>query len=42
MACPRGRINGGGTPRIKKKAQINKNLCMACGTCIAYLLVCLF
>ena len=34
MACPGGCINGGGTPRIEKKSQINENLCIACGTCI--------
>lgn len=34
MACPGGCINGGGTPRIEKKPQIDENLCIACGTCI--------
>jgi len=34
MACPGGCINGGGTPRIEKKSQIDENLCIACGTCI--------
>lgn len=34
MACRGGCINGGGTPRIEKKSQINQNLCIACGTCI--------
>ena len=34
MACTGGCINGGGTPRIEKKSQINENLCIACGTCI--------
>ncbi|WP_244832941.1 [FeFe] hydrogenase, group A [Clostridium sp. BJN0001] len=34
MACEGGCINGGGTPRIEKKSQINQNLCIACGTCI--------
>ena len=34
MACPGGCINGGGTPRIEKKSQINGELCIACGTCI--------
>lgn len=34
MACSGGCVNGGGTPRIEKKSQINENLCIACGTCI--------
>lgn len=34
MACNGGCINGGGTPRIEKKAQIDENLCITCGTCI--------
>ena len=34
MACPGGCINGGGSPRIEKKSQIDENLCIACGTCI--------
>lgn len=34
MACLGGCINGGGAPRIEKKAQIDENLCIACGTCI--------
>lgn len=34
MTCPGGCINGGGTPRIEKKSQIDENLCIACGTCI--------
>lgn len=34
MACSGGCINGGGTPRIEKKSQIDENLCIACGTCI--------
>lgn len=34
MACNGGCINGGVTPRIKKKSKIDENLCIACGTCI--------
>ncbi|SFC29624.1 [FeFe] hydrogenase, group A [Clostridium uliginosum] len=34
MACLGGCINGGGTPRIQKKSEINEKLCIACGTCI--------
>ncbi|BCZ46193.1 hypothetical protein psyc5s11_22600 [Clostridium gelidum] len=34
MACNGGCINGGGTPRIEKKSQIDESLCIACGTCI--------
>ncbi|URZ16625.1 [FeFe] hydrogenase, group A [Clostridium felsineum] len=34
MACPGGCVNGGGTPRIEKKSQVNENKCIACGTCI--------
>lgn len=34
MACNGGCINGGGTPRIGAKSQINENLCISCGTCI--------
>jgi len=34
MSCNGGCINGGGTPRIEKKSQIDENLCIACGTCI--------
>lgn len=34
MACPGGCINGGGTPKIEKKSNINENLCITCGTCI--------
>jgi len=34
MACNGGCINGGGTPRIEKKSQIDENLCITCGTCI--------
>ncbi len=34
MACTGGCINGGETPIIQKKSEINENLCIACGTCI--------
>ncbi|AVK51404.1 ferredoxin [Clostridium sp. MF28] len=34
VACNGGCINGGGTPRISAKSQINENLCISCGTCI--------
>ena len=34
MACPGGCVNGGGTPRILKKSEVNRKLCVACGTCI--------
>lgn len=34
MACKGGCINGGGTPKIEKKSDIDENQCIACGTCI--------
>ena len=34
MACPGGCINGGGTPRVEKKSEINGQRCIHCGTCI--------
>lgn len=34
MACPGGCVNGGGTPRILKKSEVSRKLCIACGTCI--------
>lgn len=34
MACYGGCINGGGSPRINKKSNIDANLCVSCNTCI--------
>lgn len=34
MSCPGGCINGGGTPRVEKKSQVNENKCISCATCI--------
>ncbi|KGM96591.1 ferredoxin [Clostridium novyi A str. 4552] len=34
MSCPGGCINGGGTPKIIKKADVDEKKCIACGTCI--------
>lgn len=34
MACKGGCINGGGTPRIENKPEVNEDLCIACDTCI--------
>ncbi|MGG5461338.1 [FeFe] hydrogenase, group A [Clostridium sp. B9] len=34
MACPGGCVNGGGTPKVSKKAKVIEPLCISCGTCI--------
>lgn len=34
MNCPGGCINGGGTPKVIKKSNINETFCVSCGTCI--------
>lgn len=34
MACLGGCINGGGTPKVSKKSNINGKLCISCGSCI--------
>lgn len=34
MNCPGGCINGGGTPKVVKKSNIQGNFCISCGTCI--------
>lgn len=34
MACPSGCINGGGTPKVRRKSEIKEKNCVSCGTCI--------